>query len=201
MKIEFGVPVHVGNYVIKKYNRSLGRKELAELRRISGIPADVAKSLERGRLPYIKVSTASGSWGVEFVIGTSMYEALDNLNVVFDDEGRRQLCGVEARNAEAMFVGMLADTTTVGDFEYQVAKQKLLHEYLDRASKARNAKADEGKTEEQKAKMNAFKDADPKSQVIEDVCEYCGGIYVVGTVINCPHCAAPLKPHNQYQNN
>ena len=154
MKIEFGVPVHVGNYVIKKYNRSLGRKELAELRRISGIPADVAKSLERGRLPYIKVSTASGSWGVEFVIGTSMYEALDNLNVVFDDAGRRQLCGVEARNAEAMFVAMFADTTTVGDFEYQEAKQKLLQEYLDRASKARNAKEDEGKSEEQVAKEN-----------------------------------------------
>ena len=63
MKIEFGVPVHVGNYVIKKYNRTLGRKELAELRRISGIPENVAKSLERGRLPFIKVSTASGSWG------------------------------------------------------------------------------------------------------------------------------------------
>ena len=154
MKIEFGVPVHVGNYVIKKYNRTLGRKELAELRRISGIPENVAKSLERGRLPFIKVSIASGSWGVEFVIGTSMYEALDNLNVVFDDEGRRQLCGVEARNAEAMFVGMLADTTTVGDFEYQVAKQKLLHEYLDRASKARNAKEDEGKSKEQVAKEN-----------------------------------------------
>ena len=154
MKIEFGVPVHVGNYVIKKYNRTLGRKELAELRRISGIPENVAKSLERGRLPFIKVSIASGSWGVEFVIGTSMYEALDNLNVVFDDEGRRQLCGVEARNAEAMFVGMLADTTTVGDFEYQVAKQKLLHEYLDRASKARNAKEDEGKSKEQVVKEN-----------------------------------------------
>ena len=154
MKIEFGVPVHVGNYVIKKYNRTLGRKELAELRRISGIPADVAKSLERGRLPFIKVSTASGSWGVEFVIGTSMYEALDNLNVVFDDEGRRQLCGVEARNTEAIFVGMLADTTTVGDYEYQVAKQKLLKEYLDRASKAANSKSDEGKDEQELAKEN-----------------------------------------------
>ena len=154
MKIEFGTPVHVGNYVIKKYNRALGRKELAELRRISGVPADVAKHLERGRLPFIKVSTASGSWGVEFVIGTSMYEALDNLNVVFDDEGRRQLAGVEARNAEAMFVGMLADTTTVGDYEYQVAKQKLLKEYLDRASKAANAKSDEGKDEQELAKEN-----------------------------------------------
>ena len=99
MKIEFGVPVHVGNYVIKKYNRTLGRKELAELRRISGVPADVAKHLERGRLPFIKVSTASGSWGVEFVSGTSMYEAFDNLNVVFDDEGRIQICGVEAKIA------------------------------------------------------------------------------------------------------
>ena len=29
MKIEFGVPVHVSNYVIKKYNRTLGRKDLA----------------------------------------------------------------------------------------------------------------------------------------------------------------------------
>ena len=72
MKIEFGTPVHVGNYVIKKYNRTLGRKELAELRRISGIPEDVAKSLERGRLPFRTVSTASGAWGVEFVIGTSI---------------------------------------------------------------------------------------------------------------------------------
>ena len=53
-----------------------------------------------------------------------------------------------------MFVAMLADTTTVGDFEYQVAKQKLLQEYLDRASKARNAKEDEGKSEEQVAKEN-----------------------------------------------
>ena len=55
---------------------------------------------------------------------------------------------------EAMFVAMFADTTVVGDFEYQVAKQKLLREYLDRASKARNAKEDEGKGEEQIAKEN-----------------------------------------------
>ena len=154
MKIEFGVPVHVGNYVIKKYNRTLGRKELAELRRISGIPENVAKSLERGRLPFIKVSTASGSWGVEFVIGTTMYEAIDSMKVVMDADGNRMAYGIEGKNMEAMFVAMFADTTVVGDFEYQVAKQKLLQEYLDRASKARNAKEDEGKGEEQIAKEN-----------------------------------------------
>ena len=98
------------------------------------------------------MSTASGSWGVEFVIGTTMYEAIDSMKVVMDADGNRMAYGIEGKNMEAMFVAMFADTTVVGDFEYQVAKQKLLSEYLDRASKARNAKADEGKTEEQKAK-------------------------------------------------
>ena len=31
--------------------------------------------------------------------------------------------------------------------------------------------------------------------VKEDTCEYCGGTYVVGTCVKCPHCAAPVKPH------
>ncbi len=29
----------------------------------------------------------------------------------------------------------------------------------------------------------------------EDTCEYCGGVYVIGTCIKCPHCGAPIKPH------
>lgn len=31
---------------------------------------------------------------------------------------------------------------------------------------------------------------------LEDVCAYCGGIYIVGTVLDCPHCGANLPPHN-----
>ena len=30
----------------------------------------------------------------------------------------------------------------------------------------------------------------------EDTCEYCGNVYVIGTCNECPHCGAPLRPHN-----
>lgn len=35
-------------------------------------------------------------------------------------------------------------------------------------------------------------------QTFEDVCDYCGGVYIHGVHINCPHCNAPIKPM-QYQ--
>lgn len=38
----------------------------------------------------------------------------------------------------------------------------------------------------------------PNNLPVEDVCKYCDGIYVVGTVLNCPHCGASLPPHNPY---
>lgn len=31
---------------------------------------------------------------------------------------------------------------------------------------------------------------------LEDNCDYCGGLYVVGTVLKCPHCDAPIPAHN-----
>ena len=30
----------------------------------------------------------------------------------------------------------------------------------------------------------------------EDTCEYCGNVYVIGTCHECPHCGAPIRPHN-----
>lgn len=154
MKLEFGVKVHVGNFYFLKYSKSLSKKDLALLRKALNVPDEIKKHLQRGSLPYIKVSTVTGSWSVEFVAGTTMFEALDGLKVVMDDKGVRQLYGVEAKNTEAIFVAMLADTTTVGDFEYQVAKQKLLSEYLDRAGKKLNEKEDAGKSEEEIRKEN-----------------------------------------------
>lgn len=37
--------------------------------------------------------------------------------------------------------------------------------------------------------------------VKEDICEYCNGVYVIGTCISCPHCGAPVKPHEWTVNN
>lgn len=30
----------------------------------------------------------------------------------------------------------------------------------------------------------------------EDTCEYCDNLYVVGSCTTCPHCGAPISPHN-----
>ena len=163
MKLEFGKPVMVGNYTITKITKSLSRKQVKELRRISGIPEDIQKHLKRVSLPYIKVQTASGSWGVEYVMGTSMYDALD---------GVRQLWGVERKNVEAMFVAMLADTTTVGDYEYNVAKQKLLQEYLDRATKKKmeeesKKSAEDSKRESEQAAQEVLDAEEQKAMVID----------------------------------
>lgn len=32
-------------------------------------------------------------------------------------------------------------------------------------------------------------------EVVEEACDYCSGIYIVGQYTNCPHCGAPVKPH------
>ena len=34
--------------------------------------------------------------------------------------------------------------------------------------------------------------------VDQEACEYCSGIYVVGYHTKCPHCGAPVKPHDFY---
>ena len=55
-------------------------------------------------------------------------------------------------------------------------------------------------SQEQIAKENAYKTATATGGVQEDTCEYCGGVYVVGTVISCPHCGAPIVAHNTGNN-
>lgn len=35
--------------------------------------------------------------------------------------------------------------------------------------------------------------------VQEETCEYCDGVYVVGTCLSCPHCGAPVKAHSYYR--
>ena len=36
----------------------------------------------------------------------------------------------------------------------------------------------------------------PKGKPIEDTCDFCGGVYVIGSVNSCPHCGAILPAHD-----
>src|SRR3712207_1668537 len=56
--------------------------------------------------------------------------------VAVDDNNIPQYYGNGYKNLYAILVAMFADTSTVGDMEYQVSKHKLLNEYLERASEA-----------------------------------------------------------------
>lgn len=77
MQLEHGKKARVGNYEVLKYSKSLSKKELKQLREgaTDELPAAVKECLQRSSLSYIKVSTISGSWSVEFVVGTTMYDA------------------------------------------------------------------------------------------------------------------------------
>lgn len=149
MELEFGKKVACGNYYILKKSRSLSKAELKKLRSANGIPAEVQKHLQRGSLPYIKVSTISENWSVEFVIGMTMYAFIDATQVVMDDEGNRMVFGEDRNLMENIFVQMMTDTTLVGDKEYRLGKMKLQQEYLDREAKRMNEAADAGKTEDE----------------------------------------------------
>jgi len=141
--------ISVGNYYILKHNKSLTKSEVKKLRSAQGIPADIQKHLQRASLPYIKVSTVTDSWSVEFVIGMKMYELLDDVHPVYDGEGNRLLYGDEMNAFEHMFVQMMTDTTLIGDVEYRKGKLELQKAYLERESKRLNETADAGKTEEE----------------------------------------------------
>lgn len=146
MSIPFGKKIKTGNFYILKFSKSLSRKEVNTLR--EDIPADVKKHLQRGSLPYIKVSSISEVWAVEFAIGTSMYGALDELDFKRVDD-HLELCGPSKDNVELIVQLMFADTTILGDTEYYIGKEKLRNEFIGRESARLVALKDAGKNEEQ----------------------------------------------------
>ena len=77
MKLPFGKKVMLGSFYVLKHSRSLSAKEAKALRNAEGLPPEIIKALDRRSLPYIKVSSVSESWSVEFVAGMCMYDAID----------------------------------------------------------------------------------------------------------------------------
>lgn len=151
MSLPFGKKVYMRHFCLLKTSKSLSKREVAMLRK--DIPAEVSKHLQRGSLPYIKVSAISGIWATEFVVGTSMYYAFDNLNP--EQAGDHlELSKKEMDSVEAVVQLMFADATLVGDGEYVTGKMRLRDEYIKRESERRNKIADEGKTEEELRKEN-----------------------------------------------
>lgn len=156
MELPFGKRVSIGNYVVLKYTKALGKKELKKLRSSGNIPSDVMKYLRRDSLPFIKVSTVSCSWSMEWCMGMGMYHAIDEVPVAKDCDGNIVYYGNGYHNLYTLINNWFCYTTTVGDFEYQKATTKAMEEYLDRAS---NAAVQDATTEEDEAAADAIADA------------------------------------------
>lgn len=129
--LEFGKIYRAGNFTIKKFTRTLTSKQVRQLRDENHLPCEVQRELRRVGLPFIKASTVSGSWSVEWVFGMSFFEAIDEMPVNKNGE----FYGTALDNLTMILTCMFADTSVVGDMEYMAKKQELMHEYFKRAAK------------------------------------------------------------------
>lgn len=136
--LEFGKIYRAGNFIIKKFTRTLTSKQMQELRDNMNTPREVQRELQRVGLPFIKASTVSGSWSVEWVFGMSFFQAIDDMPV--NENG--EFYGTSLDNLTRILTCMFADTSVVGDMEYMAEKQKLMHKYFYR-------KADKGEMTEE----------------------------------------------------
>lgn len=139
--LEFGKIYHAGNFIIKKFTRTLTKKQMLQLRDAMNIPRDIQKRLERNGLPFIKASTVSGSWSIEWAFGMSFFDAINEMPV--NENG--EFFGAGLDNLTMILTCMFADTSVVGDMEYMAEKQKLMHKYFYR-------KADKGEMTEEEIK-------------------------------------------------
>lgn len=186
-ELPFGKEARCGNYKVLRYTKSLGKKELEKLRESEKVPDEVRKILNRGSLPFIKVSTISGSWSVEFCISMDMYRKILDIPVARDAEGRLWYFG----EYEVIFYNeinkWLAHTSIVGDDEFLADGIRTVRRFIERSTEDPlddKEKEEAGKTISSfiKAFINASKDMKPGSE------EYNTGlrnlVYILGDKLN-----------------
>lgn len=173
MALPFGKTIKTRHCTMLKFSKSLSKKEVASLR--EDIPDEIKKHLQRGSLPFIKISDIAGTWGVEFSVVTSMYAALDKFVPVAVGD-HYEFSKDDGNIIEAFAQLMYADTSLPGDAEYTAGKLKLRDEYIAREASRRNAAADNGKTEEKLRKesdeaVQEVIDRDKHAETLLDMAE------------------------------
>lgn len=159
--LELGKIYHAGNFIIKKFTRTLTKEQMRQLYNEMNIPKDIQKELQREGLQFIKASTISGSWSVEWVSGMSFFKAIDEMSV--NENG--EFYGVALDNLTNILRCIFADTSVVGDMEYMAEKQKLMHKYFDRMTN-KGEISDEEIKESEKAADEVLKNEEHKATLI-----------------------------------
>ena len=123
--MEYGRKYQAGNFYAIKFNKTLRKSEVAELRDQMGIPMGERKKLQRSQLPYIKVHAVSGVWSVEFCCNTAMYRLIDEWLAGDDEELKISLAH--------MFSMMYTDTMVAGDAKYLADKARAMKSLMERS--------------------------------------------------------------------
>lgn len=123
-EMDFGKKYRAGNFEYFKTVRGLNKRELRTLREEEGVPKDVHKHLQRGRLPFITVQTVSRNWSVSFVCGSEMYRFIECEATCKEKEAVAAL--------QSLFLVMYCDTNILADGKYLQDKTKALQDYMDR---------------------------------------------------------------------
>lgn len=139
-RMTFGRRYAVGSYTAIKYNRTLRKQEVAQLRSQMGIPKDMRNGLQRAQLPYIRVEASSGIWAVEFCCNTAVYNFIDK---ALGSEG--SLAGALSH----LFNRWFLDTTLPGDEEYVRARAEAMKAFMERQKAAEVSDEEDGRILEQ----------------------------------------------------
>lgn len=155
--MKFGKKYQVGNFYMIKVTKTLPKKELAIVR--EWIPEEIRKEMPRHGMPYVKVSTITGSWGIEFGPLERMFSALDGAT-------EEELSDAETlRMLSNLFSGMYVDTSMLGDKKYNTAKSKALKSLTERLAKAKKEETEEEKAEDDRI-LDEMKDEMNKAETM-----------------------------------
>lgn len=154
--LPYGRRLRFGNFYVEKYTKSLSKSELRELRKSMKVRSGIDMQLDRGKLPYIRVSTISGNWSISWACTMTMYGILDELECENNELTTESIALM--KNVVSMFY---SDTTILGDKEYVEARMNALSSYLGRLSVAGDNS--EAIVEEEKRKHEALSNLEEMS--------------------------------------
>ena len=152
--LEFGINYYVGNFIFKKITKKLNAKQLKALRAGSGLKksSKLLKSNTEG-VPYIRITTVSEDWSIEFACTTQMFVMLNSLSPkTMNNEDRETL--------HIMFTRIYTDCILLGDEEYIRDKYVALSKFMKRKQEnIEISKEDDATILEEERQKEALKQA------------------------------------------
>ena len=124
--LEFGINYYVGSFIFKKITKKLNAKQLKALREGSGLKKNskLLKFNAEG-VPYIRITTISEDWSIEFACTTQMFVMLNSLSPkTMNSEDRETL--------HIMFTRIYTDCVLLGDKQYMIDKYVALSKFMKR---------------------------------------------------------------------